>query len=276
MLAALPASNDVQEIREFYQDQLKLGLKASKKLGSKASKKLGLKTSKQQVSNLFAWTEKAQKAISEKLSSDGVVQEDGPDDTELRDVEMREGSAWSSMTKAASVAKGKVAKAAEDYNPMRKNHDVERTTSGNSATSLHDTSQATSWTAEKLTTKVQDKPSVAPIAGGWAGVEMLNTKPSLASSKSSEIDQTVTPMLGKDSSLSKNAIRMAQFFGVLFILLDILLLYPFNSKLIISPGRFALFLAFGFLSVMSLVASPAGQKILAPQPMQTEKPPFEV
>lgn len=372
MTASAPAGNELLGA-PFFQDQLKLGLKASKKLGSKASQKLGLKNSKkllhsstqhalkalttavvdmeaasgscqkeqqdskksssgswiwrgpavttgkdrsreasgveQQVSNLLAWTDRAQKAVAEKVSYAGVPREELDEDDELRDVEMGEGSAWLAMKKAAVAAKKKVDKATkESINGLKQGIPKETFVGHREPTPIvsqgkeHSADVANIAKASSLPEigRTTSRDSIGTLAGGQtasqsiqkltetkcnggAATKVQDVAPAAATtgkSKLSEVGESMTLVFSGAASLARNPIKLAQFLGILVIvLLTCRLLFTsfpvlWHISFGISRRKCALLLAFGTPGVM-VIGFLKSLDTSAPKTMQTNKPPFE-
>lgn len=257
----------------------------------------------QQVSSLFAWAEKARKAVADKakeVAYETVPQEQPSDDSavDAPDVEKGEVKTWGMWQKAFTGVKKQVANAAEEANKglkqgIQKAKSVEfgepaaRVSEGmsrlaGSATTagaaFQEKSKVASQKALDLKDKTSEKLSEAKQNAGAAASKAKDKATDAAGAakkKLSEAGSSVHGAVGGAASLAMNPVKLAQFLGIFFVgMLLISLSFTFLPVLVISPQKFALLFAFGSLIVMGSLAFLKGPKALASQLIQREKLPF--
>jgi ElaB/YqjD/DUF883 family membrane-anchored ribosome-binding protein len=252
-----------------------------------------------QVSNLFAWAEKARKVVAEKVAYDAVPQ-DQPQETgaDPHDVEKGEVKPWAMMAKAASNVKKQVAKAAEEADKnikqgVQKAKSVEWGEAGAAVTKsmsrlaeqtnsakdvLQDKGKEASKKAASLKDKTSEKLNEAKSNAGQAAnkaKDKASAAAGAAKSKLSEAGQNVTGAVGGAAALAANPVKLAQFLGIFFVgCMLITLSFSFLPVLPIAPQKFSLLFAFGSLVIMGSIAFLKGPKALATQLIARDKLPF--
>jgi len=249
----------------------------------------------QQVNALFAWAERARKAVSEKVAYDAVPQEQDESVDDAPDVEKGEVKTWAMWAKAASAVKKQVATAAEEANKglkqgVKKAQSVEwgepaamvskgmsqlADSASNAGAALSEKSKVASQKALDLKDKTSEKLNEAKSNAGSAASkakDKATAAAGAAKSKLSEAGQSVTGAVGGAATLAMNPVKLAQFLGIFFLgLLLISLSFTFIPVLVISPQKFALLFAFGSIVIMGSLAFLKGPKALASQLIQREK-----
>lgn len=257
----------------------------------------------QQVNALFAWAEKARKAVSDKVAYDAVPTDQPDDGQETPDVEKGEAKpAWALWAKAASAVKKQVATAAEEANKnlkqgIEKAKSVEFAESAskvgggvsskmkeltrsasNVGEAISEKSKAASQKALDLKDKTSEKLSEAKSNAGQAANKAKDRAAAAASAtkgKLSEAGQSVTGAVGGVASMASNPVKLAQFVGIFFVgMLLITLSFTFLPVMVVAPQKFALLFAVGSIVVMGSLAFLKGPKALISQLMQREKLPF--
>jgi len=245
-----------------------------------------------QVNALFAWAEKAKKAVADKVAYDAVPQEVDEND-DWPDAE--KGEAKKGMwAMAASAVKKQAALAAEEANKgLQKAKAVEwgepasmvskgmKSVAGtalDASASLQQQSKAASQKALAVKDKANEKLSEAKSNAGQAAAkakDKASAAAGAAKNKLSEAGQTVGGAVGGVGALAMNPKKLATFVGIFFVgCLLITLSFSFLPVLVISPQKFALLFALGSLVIMGSLAFLKGPKALASQLMQREKLPF--
>jgi len=295
------------------QDRLKLGLQGLKSSiekqavavvegepsgeGQREASKEGTGVDKQ-VSALFAWADKARKAVAEKVTYDAVPQDIDDNSSDAPDVEKGEAKTWAMWAKAASAVKKQVASAAEEANKglkqgVQKAKSVEwgepasmvskgMKSVADSATTASATLQEKGKAASQKALQVKDqtgeKLKEAKSSAGQAASkakDKASAAAGAAKSKLSEAGQSVGGAVGGVGALAMNPVKTAQFVGIFFVgAMLITLSFSFLPVLVIAPQKFALLFAIGSLIIMGSLAFLKGPKALASQLMQREKLPF--
>jgi len=251
-----------------------------------------------QVNALFAWAEKAKKAVADKVVYD-VVPQEVDENGDAPDVEKGEGLTATAKNKgmwamAASAVKNQAALAAEEANKgLQKAKAVEwgepasmvskgmKSVAGtalDASASLQQQSKAASQKALAVKDKANEKLSEAKSNAGQAAAkakDKASAAAGAAKNKLSEAGQTVGGAVGGVGALAMNPKKLATFVGIFFVgCLLITLSFSFLPVLVISPQKFALLFALGSLVIMGSLAFLKGPKALASQLMQREKLPF--
>jgi hypothetical protein len=264
-----------------------------------------------QVNALFAWADKARKAVAEKVSYEAVPQ-DQPQDSGDDPADMEKGEvkpAWNALAKAASAVKKQVTTAAEEANKglkqgVQKAKSVEfgetaakvsksmselSRSASNVGEAFQEKSKAASQKALKEAQDLKDKSSEklkeasanASAAANKAKEQASKAKDKAsaaagaAKSKLSEAGSAVGGAVGGVASLAANPVKLAQFTGIFFVgMLLITLSFTFLPVMVVAPQKFALLFAFGSIVIMGSLAFLKGPKALASQLLQREKLPF--
>jgi len=260
---------------------------------------------------LFAWADKARKAVAEKVSYEAVPQ-DQPQDSGDDPADMEKGEvkpAWNALAKAASAVKKQVTTAAEEANKglkqgVQKAKSVEfgetaakvsksmselSRSASNVGEAFQEKSKAASQKALKEAQDLKDKSSEklkeasanASAAANKAKEQASKAKDKAsaaagaAKSKLSEAGSAVGGAVGGVASLAANPVKLAQFTGIFFVgMLLITLSFTFLPVMVVAPQKFALLFAFGSIVIMGSLAFLKGPKALASQLLQREKLPF--
>jgi hypothetical protein len=320
MAVAAPAEGREVAGAASLQDRLKLGwqgLKASieKTTAVEGEAAIEARTPKDggvdQVNALFAWADKARKAVAEKVSYEAVPQ-DQPQDSGDDSADMEKGEvkpAWNALAKAASAVKKQVTTAAEEANKglkqgVQKAKSVEfgetaakvsksmselSRSASNVGEAFQEKSKAASQKALKEAQDLKDKSSEklkeasanASAAANKAKEQASKAKDKAsaaagaAKSKLSEAGSAVGGAVGGVASLAANPVKLAQFTGIFFVgMLLITLSFTFLPVMVVAPQKFALLFAFGSIVIMGSLAFLKGPKALASQLLQREKLPF--
>lgn len=320
MAVAAPAEGREVAGAASLQDRLKLGwqgLKASieKTTAVEGEAAIEARTPKDggvdQVNALFAWADKARKAVAEKVSYEAVPQ-DQPQDSGDDPADMEKGEvkpAWNALAKAASAVKKQVTTAAEEANKglkqgVQKAKSVEfgetaakvsksmselSRSASNVGEAFQEKSKAASQKALKEAQELKDKSSEklkeasanASAAANKAKEQASKAKDKAsaaagaAKSKLSEAGSAVGGAVGGVASLAANPVKLAQFTGIFFVgMLLITLSFTFLPVMVVAPQKFALLFAFGSIVIMGSLAFLKGPKALASQLLQREKLPF--
>jgi len=320
MAVAAPAEGREVAGAASLQDRLKLGwqgLKASieKTTAVEGEAAIEARTPKDggvdQVNALFAWADKARKAVAEKVSYEAVPQ-DQPQDSGDDPADMEKGEvkpAWNALAKAASAVKKQVTTAAEEANKglkqgVQKAKSVEfgetaakvsksmselSRSASNVGEAFQEKSKAASQKALKEAQDLKDKSSEklkeasanASAAANKAKEQASKAKDKAsaaagaAKSKLSEAGSAVGGAVGGVASLAANPVKLAQFTGIFFVgMLLITLSFTFLPVMVVAPQKFALLFAFGSIVIMGSLAFLKGPKALASQLLQREKLPF--
>jgi hypothetical protein len=255
------------------------------------------------VSSLFAWAEKAKKAVADnvKVAYEPVASQDGDAAADSSDVEKGEAPAiFGMLAKAATGVRKQAERAAEDAQRglkqgVQKARTLEfdlgdpaaRVTQGMNqfARSASTVSEAATQKASEITSKaaeLKDKSAQKLTEAKSNAADKARIAKDKASSvagaaknKLSEAGQSVTGAVGGLATLTMSPVKTAQFIAIFFVgIMLITLSFTFLPVLVISPQKFALLFAFGSLVIMGSLAFLKGPKALASQLMQREKLPF--
>lgn len=246
-----------------------------------------------QVNALFAWAEKAKKAVADKVVYDAVPQE-ADENGDVPDVEKGEAKNKGMWAMAASAVKKQAAIAADQANKgLKQAQSVEwgepasivskgmKSVAGSAldaSATLQQQGKAASQKALAAKDKANEKLTEAKSNAGQAAAkakDKASAAAGAAKNKLSEAGQSVGGAVGGVGALAMNPKKLVTFVGIFFVgCLLITLSFSFLPVLVISPQKFALLFAFGSIVIMGSLAFLKGPKALASQLMQREKLPF--